>query len=171
MPPTRKPPATRQRRNTPDIGDARKAKSGPPAAPHPDGKRLLVQTVNAWKEFWESDLSGLVLQADRPALARLFRMYDMRERLDRTYQKQPFSVGSTGQLVSHPAAKEIASLDSRILALEDRFGITPMARLKLGVTFGAAAKSLEAINADFNETDEDEETDPRGVINITGTEA
>ena len=126
-----------------------------------------MQTVAAWSSFWQSDLSGLVLAADRPALARLFRMYDMRERLERVYQKQPFSVGSTGQLVSHPASKEIASLDGRILALEDRFGITPMGRLKLGVTFGAAAKSLEALNAEFGDDTEDEDprTDPR-IIDV-----
>lgn len=166
MPPARKDPAVRQRRNTRDIGDASPARSVP-APPHPDGRKLLVQTVAAWSSFWQSDLSGLVLAADRPALARLFRMYDMRERLERVYQKQPFSVGSTGQLVSHPASKEIASLDGRILALEDRFGITPMGRLKLGVTFGAAAKSLEALNAEFGDDTEDEDprTDPR-IIDV-----
>lgn len=172
MPGARKTPETRQRRNTPDIGNAEKAAGPAPTPPHPESRKLLVQTVRAWNEFWASDLSGLVLTADRPALARLFRMYDLRERMERQLLKQPFVLGSTGQLVSHPAAKEIASLDGRIVALEDRFGITPLARLKLGVTFGQAAKSLEAINADFDlDEEEDAQADPRlrAVIDTTAS--
>ncbi len=171
MPGPRKPPDQRQRRNTPDIGNVQAITSVAPDAPQrADGKPILAAVRAAWVEFWDSDLSGLVLPADMPAMVRLFRMYDSRERMERAYLDAPFSTGSTGQVVIHPAAKEVASLDGRITALEDRFGITPMGRLKLGVTFGAAAKSLEAINADFDSDSHEEEPDPR-VIEISGRSA
>lgn len=153
--PRRKAPDNRQRSNSPDLGivDAKVTLITPPA-PHPANRKLLKQTVDAWGEFWASELAHLVNRSDRPALARLFRMYDTRERLERIFDKSPFVPGSTGQITAHPAAKEIASLDGRILAIEDRFGITPMARLKLGVTFGAAARSLEDLNRGFNDDEE-----------------
>lgn len=136
-----------------------------PAPPKPGGKALLAVTVQAWEAFWSSPaLAGLVQPADLAALHRLFVLYDDRERMERAYRAQPFTAGSTGQMVVNPAAREIASMDPRISQLEDRFGLTPMARLKLGLTFGEAQRSLDAINREFDADDdeaEDEEEDPR----------
>lgn len=163
--PRRKPATARQNRETRDIGLARRRAGAVPVCPKVNGKPLLAETRQAWATFWESDVSGLVLDADRPALERLFGMYDVRERMLRTYLAQPFSTGSTGQLKMHPAAAEVASLDGRIQALEDRFGITPAARLKLGIVLGAAAKSLEDLNATFlddaDEAGDEVDEDPR----------
>lgn len=145
---------------------------GSPAAPAgsvpeppslPGSRRLLVVTVKAWDAFWNSELAQLVDPVDAcTALPRLFRMYDQRERFERLTLATPMVEGSQGQPVVNPAAGQVASLDVRILALEDRFGITPMARLKLGITFGAATRSLEDLNRDLEDDEPDE--DPRLVI-------
>lgn len=170
----RKAPDERRRTNTPDATPPPEPAKKPPP-PHPAKGRLLKVVVDAWNAYWDSDLAQLVMPSDLPALRRLFGMYDMRERMDRALREQPFVLGSTGQIVAHPASKEAASLDGRILQLEDRFGITPMGRLKLGVTFGAAARSLEELNRDFEgSTDEEagaqEEADPRlRIIDTTAT--
>lgn len=133
---------------------------------------MLVVTVERWNTFWQSDVAGAVTDADWPALQRLFEDYDMRERLLRAYMRKPFEKGSTGQIVVHPAAREIASLDKRIEALENDFGKTPAARLALGIALGAAAKSLEQMNHEFDSDDrpdDDYDVDPRkpGVIDVS----
>lgn len=167
MPP-RKPADRRQGKGTRDVGAVSAVATSVPSAPHPSGSKLLAATVEAWETFWSDELAGLVKPADMPALVRLFRMYDLRERMERQLLKQPFAEGSTGQIVVHPASKEMASLDGRILALEDRFGITPAGRLKLGVVFGAAARSLEELNRDFDHDDEID-ADPRRLAAIDTT--
>ena len=166
MAPPKKPASRRVRTQTRDIGlvsIAPAAKAPPP--PHPaTGKKLLKQTVDAWTSFWESELASLVKPSDTPALVRLFRMYDTRERFERLVLAQPMVPGSMGQPKVNPAAAEVASLDTRITALEDRFGLSPAARLKLGITFGAAAKSLEDLNRGFDDDPAEEEgryQDPR----------
>ena len=161
----KKPAAKRQRgTRTKDVGSAVRAVGQVPALPR-STKPLLKVTKDAWVSFWSTEsLAALVLPADRSSLDRLFRMYDMRERFDRLVSRQPFTTGSTGQDVVNPAAKEVASLDGRILPLEDRFGITPMARLKLGIAFGEAARSLDGLNKEFDRDDADgdeDEEDPR----------
>lgn len=177
--PRRKAPEQRQRTNSPDIGRVEPGVSvAVPPLPHPHGRKLLASTAAAWDEFWAGELAQLVNRADLPALGRLFQMYDLRERMQRALLAEPWVAGSTGQIVAHPAAKELASLDGRIVALEDRFGVTPMARLKLGVTFGAAVKSLEDLNREFDRGDDDDapvvdqgEQDPRlRVIDARSTE-
>lgn len=160
--PARKPPARRQGRGTADLGVLTAGAVVRPQLAGP-GRPLLRTTQQAWATFWRSGMAGLVEDADLPALVRLFRMYDARERAERVWAAEPFAHGSTHQLVAHPAAKVIASLDGRIDRLEPRFGITPKGRLELGVTFGAAARSLEELNRDFAADDQEEE-DPRGVV-------
>lgn len=51
-----------------------------------------------------------------------------------------------GQPVLSPWAAEIHRLESVISKLEDRFGLTPLARLRLGVSFEEGV-SLAARNA------------------------
>ena len=174
--PRRKAPEQRQRTNSPGLGVVEGVEVVVPPAPHPQGRKLLAGTVRAWEEFWSGQLAQLVNRADLPALGRLFQLYDLRERMQRALLDEPFVTGSTGQIVAHPAAKEMASLDGRILALEDRFGITPMGRLKLGVTFGAAVKSLDDLNAAFDRGDgtagPDPDADPRlGAIDAVARDA
>ena len=179
MPNHRKSPERRQRTQTRDAGDVGLAvvtDGDTPAPPHPSGRKLLKTTVDQWEGFWSSPLAKLITDADRPALERLFHLLDTRERLQRIYLKDPFTTGSTGQVVSHPAAKELASLDGRIAKLEGQFGLTPKARLDLGVSFGAAAKSLEQLGRDFDKDmdggdDVDDDEDPRRAEVIDINEA
>lgn len=170
--PAKKRPDNRQGRGTPDLKLADAPAEVPPP-PKAGGRKLLKCTTESWSAFWSSELASLVTPADRPAIDRLWSMYDLRERMNRAAIQQPFAEGSTGQVVAHPAMKEMASLDGRIVALEDRFGITPKGRLALGITMGAAAKSLDEMNRRFMGDDEgdDDDIDPRlaNVIDIEST--
>jgi hypothetical protein len=166
----RKQGGRRQGRGTTDLEVVHGAPQACPAAPHPQGGRLYVETVRLWEEFWGSDVAGAVSSADMPALARLFRAIDQRERYERVVRKSPLSTGSQGQPILHPFTKEIARLDSLITGLEDRFGITPKARLGLGLQATGLRKSVEDLNREFNapevleaELVDDADEDPRQV--------
>jgi hypothetical protein len=52
--------------------------------------------------------------------------------------------------------RQMLSLDVEIRQLEDRFGLTPRARLQLGITYGEAKKSLEELNAELQADEESE---------------
>jgi hypothetical protein len=62
------------------------------------------------------------------------------------YRAEPLVEGSTGQPVLSPFAAEVHRLEGVIAKLEDRFGLTPLARLRLGVTL-EEGKSLASRNA------------------------
>ena len=70
-----------------------------------------------------------------------------------------------GQTVEHPLIKIGNTLRSELRNLEDRTGLSPMARLRLGVKVGEAARSLDEMNRRLRRTDE-EELDPRTVIDL-----
>lgn len=160
--PPRKEPERRQNRTTRDLGLV--PQSAPVAVPAaPSG--LLKATRDRWATFWQSKAASLVMDADMPALERLFQLLDERERCQKSANGGRLVEGSQGQPVLNPLYKHLAVIDAEIRQLEDRFGLTPMARLKLGVTFGEAHRSLADLNAEV-EDDGGDDDDPRfGIIN------
>lgn len=132
----------------------------PPMAP----AGLLKATRDDWAEFWRSPLGSLVVPADYPAVRRLFTLYDERSRAYKGYRQERLVLGGNKQQALNPLLAAMGMLDKEIRALEDRFGLTPMARLRLGVALGEAAKSLDELNRslDADEPDDGEPAaDPR----------
>lgn len=131
-----------------------------PAAP----AGLLKITRDRWAEFWTSPVAGLADRvSDRPALERLFGLYDDLERCARVVRKTGHMVeGSKGQLVMNPLLRHMQTQAAEIRQLEDRFGLSPRARLGLNFTLGQTAKTLADLNSEFGEGGEgDEDDDPR----------
>jgi P27 family predicted phage terminase small subunit len=165
--PPPKPDDRRQRRNertsTKRAGAGLVALPGgqpvPPAAP----SGLLKATREDWVEFWQSPLGSLVVSADFPAVRRLFTLYDERSRAYQGYRRERLVLGGNKQQALNPLLAAMGMLDKEIRALEDRFGLTPMARLRLGVALGEAAKSLDELNRSLDADDDTDEpaADPR----------
>ncbi len=164
----RKPPGRRQRTGTADLGVVAPAPGREiPPAPHPGGgKKLLAVTVRSWERLWESDVSTIITEPDLEGLGRLFQLYDLRRRLHHVVLAAPMVEGSKGQVRTNPALGDLLKIDYAIGQLEAAFGLTPAARLKLGLTIGKIAKTLESINADFDGAPPDD--DPR-VIQLPRT--
>jgi P27 family predicted phage terminase small subunit len=141
----KKPPERRLRHDDgPQLSVVRVAATqiGSMAVP-PAESGWLARTRCAWVTFWREALSTLTQPADGEALRRLFALYDARERTWRLFVKNPYTRGSKGQQVLNPMGTFALQLDARIERLEQAFGITPKARLQLGVVLGEAKKSLE----------------------------
>ncbi len=49
-------------------------------------------------------------------------------------------------MVLNPLGRQLCKFDSEIRQLEDRLGLTPRARLQLGIVYGEARGSLDDIN-------------------------
>ena len=94
------------------------------------------EVQSSWLEYWSSPLADprILKSTDVPALRRLF---DLRGRLVaavEAFDAQPIVSGSMGQETMSPWAAEIHRLEAAIGKLEDKFGLTPLGRLRLGVT-------------------------------------
>lgn len=122
----------------------------------PDG--LLPETVDDWGSYWSSDVAQAIEpDSDMPAVRRLFQLYDDHERARRAYVSQPIVEGSQGQPVLNPMGRVRESLQKEIRMLEDRLGMNPQARLKLGIQLTEATKSLNQIMSDLNPYPEDDD--------------
>ena len=124
----------------------------------------LIAVRRQWDQVWAQDspIARHILTTDLAALQRLFDWRDQQlrarkraTRLWKVAEAEPTVEGSKGQTVPNGlfdvAQREEAqalSIETRIVALEDRLGLNPKARLNLGLT-QLQGMSLAAANAEI----------------------
>lgn len=144
MPSPRKPADRRQNHKTKDIGVVLAASDT--MLPTAD-LSWREGTVERWVGFWQSGLASQVEPSDVPALRRLFWLYDEVDRIkDALEDTGRVVAGSQGQPRPNPLYKQVSEFQAEARQLEDRFGLSPRARLQLGIALGAAHASLDALN-------------------------
>jgi P27 family predicted phage terminase small subunit len=120
----------------------------PSPIPEPPEQLSTIQ-VEAWDVFFTSDLAGLIKATDLPVVRRLWTYYQQHEDLLVIFEKSKLVAGSTGQPRINPAHDAILKLETAIHRLENELGLTPSARLRLGITFADATNSIDALNEKF----------------------
>jgi phage terminase small subunit len=75
------------------------------------------------------------LDADGEALRHWILCVEEREKLRAATVRAPLVKGSHEQLMLNPLLRRIRDLNREIARAEEHFGMTPLARLRLGVTF------------------------------------
>ena len=135
------------------------------------GKPPLEGTVEAWDRVWRSDVISVVdLQSDLETFVRWASLLDERERALRAFRRKRIVEGSQGQPTLSPLWQVVQACDKELRALEDRIGLSPKARLQLGITYGEAARSLDELNGMLDEEGDDADVDPRlQVIDATAS--
>lgn len=128
-------------------------------AKYPPDESWLPSIQNEWASFWITDVSQAVAESDIPALYRLFELRNTERIYHEEAKSNPLVLGSQGQDVLNPLLRQADSLRSEIRQLEDRFGLNPAARAKLGLDTSKLKRSLADLNQEaVNDFDED---DPR----------
>ncbi len=128
--------------------------AGPPP-PVPPG-RYLAATRALWERFWTSPVAQLVnRESDMPRLMRWVSYFDEWVRAMRQFRRERLVRGSMGQMVINPMAAYALRLEKEIAKIEEKFGLTPLDRMRLGITFGEAHRSLKDLNAELDEGDDD----------------
>jgi len=122
--------------------------------PAPEG--MSDRQLETWSEFWRSELAALVRSTDLAVVRRLWGYYQQHEELTRTFDRSRLVPGSTGQPRINPAHDALMKLEGAILRLENELGLTPSARLRLGITFADSMSSLDDLNARLTEAADDD---------------
>jgi P27 family predicted phage terminase small subunit len=111
----------------------------------PEG--LLKRSQALWEAFWGSEVARAVdLDSDLYRLERWIRDVDEYERTLDEYRQERLVQGSMGQPRLNPLAARLKDLEAVIRETERDFGMTPMARLRLGIAVGQAALTAAEVN-------------------------
>jgi len=101
-----------------------------------------------WIEVWTAG-SGVYQVTDSYVIERYCSLQERRRNLTDLVEAQGWlTTGSTGQVVVHPAARMVADIEGRLSSLEDRLGLNPEARLRLGITAVEHQSRLDAFLSD-----------------------
>jgi len=119
-----------------------------PEAPH----ALSDRSRTAWTRYWSSPIARVMLpDLDGETLEMLLRMRDERDIEFRMGKRNRMVLGSQGQPVINPMLAHAMVLQKEIRALEDRLGLNPAARLRLGILLGDATRSIADVNEEFEQ--------------------
>lgn len=108
----------------------------------PDG--LHEDTLQDWVNYWTSSTANVVDEVDVPMVRRLFMYRDEHYRLGllwgRMDTEERVVEGSRHKesLRLHPFGDRMKELEALISKLEDKLGLSPLARARLGIEIGQA---------------------------------
>ena len=97
-----------------------------------------------WTEIWRAGAGVYQPSTDRWTIARYCEIAERRRHLLDLVQADGFqAIGSTGQIVMHPAARMVMDLERMMSSHEDRLGLNPEARARLGITLVESQSRLD----------------------------
>ena len=118
----------RQGRDTVTLDEA----PSTPAPRAPAG--LLDETRRHWRQIWGSRVaSAWDRDSDLVALTRYIRLLDRWLRYDALLREAPLVRGSQGQVRPNPLSLRMDAVEGQVRGLEEQLGLTPAARLRLGI--------------------------------------
>ena len=116
-----------------------------PTPPVPDVPAALdSHGTKIWHAVWAAGGDAYHGPTDAYVIERYCVLHDRHHTLMRMIENDGLtSVGSQGQVVLHPAARLIADTEKQLGGLEDRLGLNPESRLRLGISSVEAQTKLD----------------------------
>ena len=137
----KKAPALRQGHAN-DGATAAPVRSDDNVPPAPD--HLGPEGVAVWESVWIAGGSFYEPSTDSPTIERYASMQERRIAYMTAISKEGHvTVGSQGQMVLHPLARMLSELEGKLTSLEDRLGLSPQARLNLGLSVVKVQSDLD----------------------------
>ena len=122
---------------------------------------LLKETRARWESYWLSQIAAATLPTDHQGLYRWIVNVDEWTRAMRGLRRKRIVAGSMGQPTLNPLASYVASREAAIKDAEEKYGMTPLSRMKLGIAVGQAKLTAAELNKAL-EGDDDTDGDNRG---------
>jgi P27 family predicted phage terminase small subunit len=104
-----------------------------------------------WTDIWTAG-HGFYLEAtDAYIIERYVSLQVRRAKLMAILEDEGYvTEGSQGQDVAHPAARLLLDIEGKLPALEDRLGLSPEARLRLGLAVAETKSKLDAFREEVS---------------------
>jgi P27 family predicted phage terminase small subunit len=128
--------------------------------PEPDSG-WSAETVGLWEGYWSDAVAGIVHAADMGTVLSYFRAYNAKRGLELQIEASPTVTNGKGDEIPNPAVVLVKHYAAEVKFYGDALGMSPKARLKLGVTFSQAAQEADKVVRSWTAADADDVPDPR----------
>ena len=127
----------------------------------PAGSDWPESHVVTWLAFWASPLANTMGETDVPGLYRLWELRIQADAFNGTAAREGYMVeGAKGQPAAHPLLAKAQALLAPIAQLEREYGLTPVAKVRLGLSTAKAHKTLADMSKPAKK--KKRKKDPRG---------
>jgi P27 family predicted phage terminase small subunit len=113
---------------------------------------LLESSRKRWAAYWSSAVAQAADRVvDLHRVERWIRAVDEYERVLPVFRKTRLVKNAPGSVVLNPLAGYLNQLEAVIQRAETDLGLTPVARLRLGIAYGQARLTAEELNRALSE--------------------
>lgn len=128
--------------------------------------RLLPTSLKEWDRLWSSDVARYWKPSDIVTVERLVEALDERRRTRRACRAQRLVPGSMGQPTLNPLYAAVDKATREIQWCEDRLGLNPASRQRLGLQKLAGAKTAAELNALVDQPDADDSSEEEDELGL-----
>lgn len=115
-----------------------------PVVVWPEGKSWHGQAIVRWREMWASEVAQIWDKAgDMGRLVRYIVNFDSWLKLSEALAGREVVKGSRGQIRANPLFNVRTGIELELKAAEEKLGLTPVDRMRLGIDIGGAAAGLD----------------------------
>ena len=133
-----------------------------PVPPCPEN--VGAKAKEAWEQLWRSPLSRSYSESDLPALHRWLWWYDQwLLTAEQITQTGPMRRGVRGDVVLRSTVRYLKTCEAALQALEEACGMTPLSRMRLGITYSEGRTAVERLREPAKPTPLGE-PDPRRLL-------
>ncbi|HUF53805.1 MAG TPA: P27 family phage terminase small subunit [Dehalococcoidia bacterium] len=123
--------------------------------PMPEGD-FLKASIDLWQRFWTSPSARFIDHgSDLFAAKHWICYYDEWLRAMASVQRYRMVITPRGRLIPNPLTKLADTLEERLAKLEEKFGLSPLDRMRLGIESAEGERSLASLWADLDEGDDE----------------
>lgn len=134
------------------TSDVLPAVQGAPVVEVPDPPEHLGLDeigLDMWAKIW-TDGGSAYRTTDEVIIGQYTVTYQRWILLLKLVEKEGVTtVGSTGQTVIHPAAKQLDSIETKLISLSNVLGLNPESRIRLGIANTDLSAKLDAALSQF----------------------
>src|SRR5690606_19094981 len=113
----------------------------------PDG--LSVHARKVWETYWDDPVSDIAATVDRELITRWIKLVDLYWRLYKQFEEMPVTYDDKSRQKPNVMFTMAQQVLKSIEYCEAQLGIGPKNRVNLGVTLASAARTLDAINNEY----------------------
>lgn len=115
-----------------------------PYEPPPPPDHLGEFGLDVWESVWSVGEAVYNTKTDYFIIERYASLQERRHQLMAAIEGQGYLVvGSQGQDVLNPLVRVVQDVESKLVALEDRLGLSPEARVRLGIAAAEHQSKLD----------------------------
>lgn len=105
--------------------------------------------LEVWKTYWKDPVSNLAATVDRSLIYRWIKLVSFYHTLVEAYEEMPVTYDDRSRMKPNVQFTMAQQVLKHLENCEAQLGIGPKNRVNLGVSLASAARSLDAINNEY----------------------